>query len=675
MKFSFPIRTEALLPGARFARYVTGALLVGIAGGAFAIAFRLLLHEGLKFVVGSADVLVGFESLDAWQRLLYPACGGLLAGLVMTAAARQAMGHGVAEVMEAVALGRGEIRLSGVVWKSVASLFAIVGGGSIGREGSIIQFGAGAGSVIARALGLTPRELRALVAAGTAAGFAAAYNTPIAAVIFVAEIVTGVLNLEIGLGVMAATAVSTLLTRMVVGGGPLYGARVFTLSSHWELIAYGVLGLLAGIAGPLFMTLLSSGDRLVKRLPKARWLRGALGGLGVGALALGVPAATGNGYEAIQRILDSKVGWDALGVWLIAKAFATTSSVSSGSPGGVFTPTLFLGAALGGLFGHDMRLLFDHGIGSSGAYALIGMAALTAATTHAPLMAATLVFELSGDYSIVLPLLLATSLSAAIASRIKEDSIYTEELARRGIPWRGNLTERLARNVHAEDIMSRDVPRIAPHTPCREVLERFARANLRTVYVLCEDGVRRIDVRLALRLKGEDLEGKKAFEVAEPVEAVGPQASLLELSQMLWSADWGEVPVVAGSDRRTLLGVVTRRDLLGALDREVIQREVLLTRVVRFEAQGEAADYLELPPAQRVETIAVPPWMVGQPIDYLLLRERYGVIVIGVRTGRGTGMVTVPPIVHRPTSSERLIVIGPLDGIERLEKGEGQSAA
>ena len=668
--------TEApppVIAGLRFAGFLLAALLVGAMGAGFAIVFRLALHHGLALFAGNSDVLAAFEALPWWKRLLLPAAGGLAAGLIATIAARTAAGHGVAEVLEAVALGRGEISIPGVLLKSLASLCAIIGGGSIGREGSIIQFGAGSGSFIGRRLRLDGRQVRALVAAGTAAGFAAAYNTPIAAVVFVFEIVTGLINLEIALPVVAATAIATLLTRVAIGGGPLYGARAFQIASRWEVLGPVVLGALAGIGGPLFMAMLSGGEKLARRLPKARWFRAALGGLGVGALAIGVPAVTGNGFEAIQRILDARVGIALVALWLGTKAIATVFSVSSGSPGGVFTPTLFLGTALGGLFGHAIALLF-HRTAFPGSYALIGMAAMTAATTHAPLMAATLVFELSGDYAVVLPLLLATSVAAFVSSRLRSDSIYTEELARRGIPWRGNLTERLARTVRASDILSMDAPCVGPDTPLVEVLARFVNADIRAVYVVDPQGVRRIDVHLALRLCREGRSSGLAGEVAVPLEAVTPDATLLELSEKLWGLDWGEVPVVEDGTSGRFLGVVTRRDLLGALDREILQRDILLTRVVRFEASGEAADYLELPPGDRVELVTTPPPLVGKRIDHAALRARFGVLVVAVRTGTRAGELLDPPAEYELRATDRLLVIGTAEGIERLRRTESVAA-
>ena len=417
-------------------RYATALLAVAIGAASFAVLFRHAITLAFSYGYGAPDVLAAFSALPWYARIGVPMVGGGLAGLLGAIAAKLKGGAGVGEVMEAVALGKGRISMRLTLLKALGSLLAIASGGSVGREGPLIQFGGGLGSTLGRALGLRERQVRALIAAGAASGFAAAYNTPIAAVLFVVEVVTGVVALDIVLPVIIATPVATALTRLAIGGGPIYGQRSFTMNSNAELAVYAVLGLLAGLAGPLFMWLLRQGEVSFGRLLKQRTLRAAFGGALVGLMAIALPQVTGNGYEAINLILGERLSIGlVVGLWF-AKALATTSSVSSGSPGGVFTPSLFLGAALGGAVGH-LVLRFGplSSPGAVAAYALVGMAAMIAATTHAPLMATVLVFELSGDYAIVLPLLTACAIATVLSLRVHPDSVYTEELRRRGSRW------------------------------------------------------------------------------------------------------------------------------------------------------------------------------------------------------------------------------------------------
>lgn len=410
--------------------------MVALGAAAFAVLFRHTIAWVFAHGYGAHDVLTAFERLPWYARIAVPMFGAGLAGFCGAIGAKLKGGHGVGEVMEAVALGKGQISLRLTLLKAFGSWLAIVSGGSVGREGPLIQFGGGFGGTLGRLFRLRERQIRALIAAGAGAGFAAAYNTPIAAVLFVLEVVTGVIALDLVLPVIIAVPIATALTRLAIGGGPIYGQRTFSMNSNSELALYAGLGLLAGLTGPLFMVLLKRGETWFTKLTHHRPLRAALGGAFVGAIAIALPQVTGNGYEAINLILGQQLELRLLVVLLFAKAFATTASVSSGSPGGVFTPSLLLGAALGGIVGHLVaRFGPASGTGAVAAYALVGMAAVVAATTHAPLMATVLVFELSGDYAIVLPLLTACAIATVLSRRVHRESIYTEELRRRGSQW------------------------------------------------------------------------------------------------------------------------------------------------------------------------------------------------------------------------------------------------
>ncbi len=433
--------------------YFAALLLVAAGAAAFAIAFRWLLREAFELARGSANVVAMITSLPSWGRLLLPALGGLLAGTVALAVSRATRGQGVGDVMEAVAFGRGHLSMRTTLLKSLGSWLAIVSGGSIGREGPLIQFGGTLGSTVARLFHIDDTRARALMAAGTAAGFAAAYNTPLAAVLFVLEVVTGVAALDVIVSTIAATAIATSITRAVIGGGPIYQQRGFTLASQSELLGHVVLGVLGALTAQAFMRLLAGGETLFVRSKLPQPWRAGLGGLLVGAIATRLPQVTGNGYEPLNAMLDGAVPLGLVLWLLLAKTVATTASVSSGSPGGVFTPTLLLGAAVGMALQAVLVMVFGAAaIGSPGAYALVGMAATTAAMTHAPVMAAVLVFELSGDYAIVVPLLLATAVATVLSRAMRPDSLYGAELRRRGVAWEITLDGRQPVDVSPQTV-------------------------------------------------------------------------------------------------------------------------------------------------------------------------------------------------------------------------------
>ncbi|HVV85303.1 MAG TPA: chloride channel protein [Kofleriaceae bacterium] len=426
-------------------RSIAAAAAVGALGATTAVVIRVALDRGVHWIWRADELVAGLHAAPVWARIIAPAIGGLIAGLVVQLLIRRGS-PGVADVMEAVALGRGRPRLGAAAAQAAGTVAAVTSGGSLGREGPLIQLGAGVGHEIAQRVTAVHLERRALVAAGTAAGFAAAYNTPLAAVLFVLEVVVGVITLDVVIPVAVATAVGTAITRLIVGGGPIYGVHGFEVASQWEFLAFAGVGIAGALAGVGFMSLLGAGERGFARLAKwPRPVRSALGGLAVGLVLWKLPEVAGNGYEPLHETIDGQFALSMVVVLCLAKAVATTLSVSSGSPGGVFTPTMVIGATMGAALGHAMvRLAPFGGAIDPGGYALVGMAATVAATTHAPLMATVMAFELSGDYPIVLPLLLATAVSTLLARRLAPDSVYTAELRRRGIPWDRSVPERLA---------------------------------------------------------------------------------------------------------------------------------------------------------------------------------------------------------------------------------------
>ncbi len=427
-------------------------IVVALAAAGFAIAFRSSL-SAIVHLVGGSDVVSMIEHSPWWLRLALPAAGGLGAGLVGLAIARQRGAGGVGYVMEAIVLGRVRVPLMRSSLQALAAWLAIAGGNSLGREGPLIQFGAAAGEAVRQTFRLDDSTARLVLAAGVAAGFASAYNAPIAAALFVVEIVTGVLVLEAAVPVLIASVIATVITRLALGTAPLYGLRDFGSPTALELFAFAGLGLVAAPVGVGFLRLLGIVERLWRKLPLP--LRPALGGLVCGGFLCAIPLVAGNGFEPLSALLDGKVAVGLVAWLLVAKPLATATAVGSGNPGGVFTPTLLIGGCAGTLYAVGLHAVLGDAIGVPGAYALVGLAAARAAPTHAPMTAAVLACELSGDFGLVLPLLVACALAAACARRLYIDSVYTAELTKRGLRWRLTLDGRrvIENQQHVTDVV------------------------------------------------------------------------------------------------------------------------------------------------------------------------------------------------------------------------------
>lgn len=388
--------------------------------------------------LGGRNVVEMIAATPAWARLALPAAGGLVAGLIALQIARQRGTSGVGFVMEAIVLGRERVPLMRSALQMLSSWAAIVSGNSLGREGPLIQFGAAAGEGARRAFKLTDASAQVVLASGVAAGFAAAYDAPMAATLFVIEVVTGVVILEAAVPILLAAVVATVITQYSLGGAPLYGHRDWGGVAPIELLAFAGLGVIAAPVGVLFLRLLAYAERGWRLLPVPA--RSAAGGLVCGCALLVIPDVAGNGFEPLEALLDGKLAIVAVGWLLLAKPLATAASVGSGNPGGVFTPTLLIGGLVGA--GYAAVLASAGANVTPGAYALVGLGAALATTTHAPIMAAVLACELTGDFALILPLLLACALAAGIARRLYVDNVYSSELTRRGLRWRLTLDGR-----------------------------------------------------------------------------------------------------------------------------------------------------------------------------------------------------------------------------------------
>lgn len=430
------------------------ALIIGAGAGLGAVVFRYLILAITNLVTGRDDygeagrvASLHLPSLGPWFLLLAPVVGGLLYGPLVYRFAPEARGHGVPEVMLAVAQNGGRIPARVAAVKSLASALCIGTGGSVGREGPIVQIGSALGSSIGQWLRVPEHRLRLMVACGAAGGISATFDAPVAGVFFALEIILRAFTAEAFGVVVISSVTANVIAHALVGHDHVLQLPAYSLGSAAELPLYGVLGLAAGVVGWGFARFLYLVEDLCDRVWRGpEWLRPAVGGVLLGAVLLALPQMYGVGYPVLESAVSGSYTLGLLVLLLVGKMVATSLTIGIGGSGGVFAPSLFVGGMLGTAFGFVAQAAFPGLALSPGAFGLVGMAAVFAAASHAPIAAALIVFELTGEYAVILPLLVAVALATGLSHLISRDTVYTLKLLRRGIDIDGAAEpERLQR--------------------------------------------------------------------------------------------------------------------------------------------------------------------------------------------------------------------------------------
>ncbi len=542
--------------------------VIGFLGALSSVAFRRLT-EGVHwlFTRHGPGMVQSFVHLLWWQRLLVPAAGGCVAGLIIYFGTRFAR-RSSTDYMEAIALGDGVISFRSSIVKCLSALFSIASGASIGREGPLVQVSAMLASLLGRAQRKSPVQLRLLVACGASAGIASAYNAPIGGALFVAEIVLRSLAMESFGPLVFSSVIATLTIRKLLGSDPLYEIHMPAMRGHssLDILPYLLLGLLAGFAAPWFLRLLRGSERAFAKLRLPVWARLALGGAMVGALAIIRPEVCGNGYSVINLVLHDEMVWKTLLLVFGLKILATAATFGSGAVGGVFTPTLFVGACLGELYGQVIQRFWPGLATELPTFAVVGMGAFLAATTHAPLMAIIILFELTLDYDMIPALMLACVAAHYTCSAFEKKSVYSESLQRKGA---GSFSQQLS-SMTVADVMKENPLAVGESAPFAVIAENFIRNRFNYLYVVDEAhhfrGVISLhdiksylnDPDLAQLVIARDI-------LQDRFPTLSPKQSLAGALEQFSRHDGERLPVTEGHNGQTLLGTVSKTDLLLAL--------------------------------------------------------------------------------------------------------------
>ncbi|MGE0041926.1 MAG: chloride channel protein [Vicinamibacterales bacterium] len=542
--------------------------IVGVAAGFAAVGFRslILLIQNLAYSQTWSFAASPFiDRPVSWWTIVLPALGGLVAGLLTHYVASEARGHGVPVVMEAIALHDGRIRPRLMAIQALASGITIGTGGSAGREGPIVQIGAAGGSTLGVLGRLPPYMTKILVGCGAAGGIAATFNTPIGGVLFAIEVVLLELKTRSFIPLVVASVFATVVSRLFLGRNPAFIVPPYAFEQPVELVYYLVLGVVAGLTAVGFVALLYKMEDVFEHSPIPGWLQPAIGGLLVGVIGAWVPAALGVGYETVSAVLLGQFGVMMLITFCVVKIIAVSLTLGSGGSGGVFAPSLFIGAALGGAFGTLAHGLTPDVTATSGAYALVGMAAVFAGTSRASLTAIVILFELTQDYRIILPVMFACVVSNLVAWTIEPDSVYTRKLRQRGVHVVHDLGPDVLARVRVADVMTKDHETIRASETIRQAYDRVLETGRKALPVLSEAGelvgiVTHLDVSRAFQQHAED----RPVSECMTTRLVTAYPDQLLLSIIGHFGELGQLPVVDRATPRQLLGVLTRADLLKA---------------------------------------------------------------------------------------------------------------
>ena len=549
---------------------------VGVVGGFVNVVFHKCIElSEMLFLqrVGEPEDLAATSTF--WQKLLVPTAGGAVAGLVLYWGLRLVGKQRSSNILEAVVVSDGRLPFRSSLVKGLSSLVTIGSGGSIGKEGAITDLAAMLASKWGQLAHWQPYRLRLLTACGAASGISAAYNAPVAGAVFAAWIVLGNFSMNLFAPLVFSSVVATMVSRSFFGLDPLYMVPAFHFARLAQLPWFLFLGMLAGGMGALFLKMLTASQELFRKLSLPIYVRMMMGGLAVGALTLGYSGVWGNGFGVTNQILHENFPFYYLAGLFSAKLLATLATVGSGAVGGVFTPTLFLGAGLGSMLGVALHAS-GHGMDlPTGAFALVGMGSMLAATTRSPLLAMIMAFEISLNYSVMPPLMLACAISSLVARRLHPESIYTQPLRDKGLALdRESLRPGSATEQTVGDLMHAPVTPLREMATLPEMADRFLTSPNNFLPVV--DVKNQLIGIVALQdLKeylnaGAELSAVIAYDVMRPPPAtVTPDQLLLDTLPVMLASEQRNVPVVNSRSENRLIGAVGRAEVLGLLSEAI----------------------------------------------------------------------------------------------------------
>jgi chloride channel protein, CIC family len=543
------------------------SVVVGIGSGFGAIVFRWLIKSFTILFFDKGHNLLQF--LGTYYVILIPTLGGIIIGPIINKFAKETKGHGVPEVMLAVSASGGRIRLRVAAIKALVSSICIGSGGSAGREGPIVQIGSALGSGLGQLFKLSEEKIRILIACGAAGGIASTFNAPLAGIFFALEVILGEYGIRFFSSVVLSSVTATVVSRHFLGDHPAFVTPAYQFLSAWEIPFYFIFGFLAALTALLFIKLLYKCEDIFDAWKLPEYTKPAVGGLIIGLMGLYFPQIFGVGYESIELALYGNITAKIVILLVFAKILATSVTLGSGGSGGVFAPSLFIGAMLGEAFGKFTQFLVPSIGIPPGACALVGMGAVFAGAGHAPVSAIPIIYEMTGDYKIILPLMITCIISVAVVREFTKDSIYTLKLKRRGINYQNIRGMDLMERIKVSEAMFKKLITIDETTPVRDA-EMMIKSTHHIGFPVIDFNGDLVGI-----VTHQDIDRALVNGIAEvPVKEIMikdtivcyPDESLRTALEKIGERDIGRIPVVERDNPRHLIGLITRRSILVVYD-------------------------------------------------------------------------------------------------------------
>ncbi len=555
------------LPGVS-QRFWVLVVATGVISGLGSVVLLDLLALVREYAWGDAPTLLqSFAAASPARRIVVPALGGLLVTAAMLGTKKRLGGHGTAGIIEAIWVQQGRLQLGRAILRAVISIVAVATGASLGREGALLQTGAASGSWLADRFNVTRQQARLLVACGAASGMAAAYNVPIGGALFGLEVLLGSFALELFGPIVVSCVTATLIARVVAGNNPSYAIPEYELMRPTQALVGLAMAPFLALASVLYIRVLGWVEVQLYRVPRglARFLPPvAMALLGVGSIRF--PELLGNGYDTVKSALLGNIPLALLVGLPFLKLAASAICAGSGIPGGLFTPSLFFGALVGGALGELARHLAPGMAAPPGAFALMGMAGVLAGTTHAAVSAVLIIFELTGDYGVILPLMLCAVATAAVSRRLEPDSLYTAPLRRRGVKLPELPRPEWLQVTPVSSLLAGGFEVVGPETALQALLPKLLSLPAgHDLYVADGQGkllgVIALDALKSALLDEALLPMIVAADVmSEGITPITSSMSLADVALRFSGEDMERLPVV--DEAQHLVGTVSKRDVL-----------------------------------------------------------------------------------------------------------------